>query len=88
MDRYFRWAKCFRGQWENVALQFKTRIGWGDVPYGEMALLGNPFDLRGYTWGRYRDKSMLFFIGEYRHMFEKPSGELSKHGVVTWMGTG
>jgi len=60
----------------------------GNIPYGEMSLLGTPFDLRGYTWGRYRDKSMIFFIGEYRHMFEKASGELSKHGMVARMGTG
>jgi len=73
---------------KTVALQVKTRIGVGEVPYGEMSQLGTPFDLRGYTWGRYRDKSMLFFMGEYRHMFEKKSGELSKHGLVAWMGTG
>jgi len=73
---------------KTVTLQFKTRIGVGDMPYGEMSQLGTPFDLRGYTWGRYRDKSMIFFIGEYRHMFEKSSGSLSKHGVVAWMGTG
>lgn len=71
-----------------MAFQFKSRIGVGDVPYGEMAQLGSPFDLRGYTWGRYRDKSMIFFLGEYRHMFYKSSGELSKHGMVAWMGTG
>lgn len=73
---------------KTVALQLKTRLGVGDVPYGEMSQLGTPFDLRGYTWGRYRDKSMLFFLGEYRHMFDKADGELSKHGVVAWMGTG
>jgi hypothetical protein len=70
------------------ALQAKTRLGVGNVPYGEMSMLGTPFDLRGYTWGRYRDKSMLFFIGEYRHMFNKRSGEMSKHGFVAWLGTG
>jgi len=71
-----------------VAFQFKTRVGVGDIPYGELSQLGTPFDLRGYTWGRYRDKSMIFFIGEYRHMFEKSSGKLSRHGVVAWMGAG
>ncbi len=70
------------------ALQAKSRLGVGNVPYGEMSQLGTLFDLRGYTWGRYRDKSMLFFIGEYRHMFNKRSGEMSKHGVVAWLGTG
>jgi len=73
---------------KTLALQFKSRIGVGNIPYGEMSQLGTPFDLRGYTWGRYRDMSMIFFIGEYRHMFEKTSGELSKHGMVAWMGTG
>lgn len=73
---------------KTIAIQVKTRIGVGDVPYGEMSQLGTPFDLRGYTWGQYRDKSMLFFLGEYRHMFEKASAELSRHGIVAWMGTG
>ncbi len=31
---------------------------------------------------------MILFIGEYRHMFNKSSGELSKHGMVAWMVTG
>ncbi|MCJ7716676.1 MAG: BamA/TamA family outer membrane protein [Anaerolineales bacterium] len=82
--QYFQISR--RGK--TVALQFKTRIGVGDIPYGEMSQLGTPFDLRGYIWGRYRDKSMLIFLGEYRHMFEKLSGELRKHGVVAWLGAG
>jgi hypothetical protein len=82
--KYFQLGKPGR----TFALQAKTRLGVGNIPYGEMSMLGTPFDLRGYTWGRYRDKSMLFFIGEYRHMFNKRSGEMSKHGVVAWLGTG
>lgn len=82
--KYFQVARPGK----TIALQFKSRIGVGNMPYGEMSLLGTPFDLRGYTWGRYRDKSMIYFLGEYRHMFEKQSGNLSKHGVVVWMGTG
>jgi hypothetical protein len=82
--QYFKVARPGR----TVALQFKTRIGVGELPYGEMSQLGTPFDLRGYTWGRYRDKSLIFFLGEYRHMFQKQSGGLSKHGFVAWMGTG
>ena len=71
-----------------VALQFKSRIGVGNMPYSELSLLGSPFDLRGYNWGRYRDKSMIILLGEYRHMFNKSSGELSRHGLVCWVGTG
>lgn len=82
--KYFQISRKGR----TIAVQAKTRIGVGDMPYGEMSQLGTPFDLRGYQWGRYRDKSMLFFIGEYRHMFQKSSGDLSKHGMVGWIGGG
>lgn len=71
-----------------LAFQFDSRIGVGDMPYGEMSQLGTPFDLRGYRWGQYRHNSMLFLLGEYRHMFLKKNGKLSKHGVVGWLGTG
>ena len=72
----------------SVAFQARGRFTTGDVPYGEMSQLGTPFDLRGYRWGQYRHESMLFFIGEYRHMFSKSDGSLSKSGFVGWVGTG
>jgi hypothetical protein len=53
-----------------------------------MSQPGTPFDLRGYTWGRYRDESMVYAIGEYRHMFRKKDKTLSRHGVVGWIGVG
>ncbi len=71
-----------------LALQVKGRFAVGDVPYGEMSQLGTPFDLRGYYWGQYRDKSMLFFIGEYRHKFYKSNGKPSIHGMVAWVAGG
>ena len=70
------------------AVQGKGRFGRNDVPYGEMSQLGTPFDLRGYTWGRYRNNTMLYFLAEYRHMFYKKSGEMSKHGFTGWIGGG
>ena len=84
LRKYFQLERSGR----TFAMQAKGRFGTGEVPYAEMSQLGTPFDLRGYTWGQYRDKSMLFFIGEYRHMFTKASGEMSKHGMVAWLGTG
>jgi len=68
--------------------QLKTRIAEGDVHYGEMSQLGTPFDLRGYMWGRYRNNNMLYFLAEYRYTIMKSTGELSKHGFVTWVGSG
>jgi hypothetical protein len=74
---------------QTIAWQFKTRIANGEVPYGEMSQLGNPFDLRGYTWGRFRDESLMFLLVEYRHMFLAPgTEEPGKHGIVVWVGSG
>jgi len=70
------------------AWQVKGRFSMGDIPYGEMSQLGTPWDLRGYYWGRYRDKDMAFFLGEYRHTFKKRSGKPSKHGFVLWAAGG
>lgn len=71
----------------------KTQIGVGNVPFTELPSFGSPFDLRGYYWGKYRDKSMAYGILEYRHMFgsmEKyRSGNFwAKCGFVGWIGTG
>ncbi len=70
------------------AMQARGRFGFGDVPYGEMSQLGTPWDLRGYTWGRYRDESMVFVLAEYRYHFSKPDGTLKKSGMVAWAGGG
>lgn len=82
--KYFR----IKREGRTLAWQVKGRFGVNDVPYAEMSQLGTPFDLRGYTWGRYRDNSMIFSILEYRHMFAKRNGDVSPHGVVLWAGTG
>jgi hypothetical protein len=71
-----------------LALQFRGRFGYNSMPYGEMSQLGTPFDLRGYTWGRYRDNSMFYTIAEYRHMFYKSNGDASRHGAILWTGAG
>jgi outer membrane protein assembly factor BamA len=71
-----------------LAFQLRGRFGENNMPYGEMSQPGTPFDLRGYSWGRYRDYSMLYALAEYRHMFLKRNDELSKHGVVLFTGVG
>jgi outer membrane protein assembly factor BamA len=71
-----------------LAYQLRGRFSTGEVPYGEMSQPGSPFDLRGYTWGRYRDESMFFTIAEYRHMFLKKNGKVESHGMVFWFGAG
>lgn len=71
----------------------KTKIGLGDIPYASLPMFGSPFDLRGYTWGKYRDKTMAYGIVEYRHMFGSQTDYdrgslLAKMGAVAWVGTG
>ena len=76
-----------------LAWQVKTRVSSGDVPWTEMSMVGTPFDLRGYTWGHFRDYNMLFFLSEYRYMFgrktPRSTGEMyGPFGFVVWVGTG
>lgn len=73
--------------------QIRNRNAFDEVPWPEMSQLGTPFDLRGYRWGRFRDKSMLFGILEYRHMFgDGGSGKKfslkDRSGIVAWIGSG
>lgn len=71
----------------------KSQIGFDNVPYTELPIFGSPSDLRGYLWGKYRDKSMAYGIVEYRHMFMSQEAYergafWSKFGAVAWVGTG
>jgi hypothetical protein len=73
-----------------LAWQFRTRFGKGDVPWAELSQPGTPFDLRGYRWGQYRDKSMLYMLVEYRHMviLKRRGGRIGPSGLAAWLGTG
>ncbi len=76
-----------------LAWELKMRMTTGDVPWTEMSMIGTPFDLRGYTWGHYRDENMFFFITEYRYMLGRKkirsNGEkFGPLGFVVWAGTG
>lgn len=90
----YRQYKTIKRPGMTLAWQIKTRIANHDVPWTEMSQLGTPFDLRGYRWGRYRDKDMLFGICEYRHMFmrkkprKKDGNMMSRFGFVSWVATG
>lgn len=89
---YRQFKNIFRPR-STLAWIAKSQIGLGDVPFTELPSFGSPFDLRGYYWGEYRDKTMAYGIVEYRHMFGSPasykSGNFwSKLGFVTWVGTG
>lgn len=71
----------------------RTQLTYGDVPFTELPMFGSPFDLRGFYWGKYRDKSMGYGIAEFRHMLGSEEAVaqgrfISKLGYVAWVGTG
>lgn len=89
----YRQYKQIKRPGNTLAWQVKTRVGTGSVPWPEMSQIGTPFDLRGYRWGRYRDKNMLFAQMEYRYMFKKKTPRkdgsmISRFGLVPWVATG
>ncbi|TLX76210.1 hypothetical protein E9993_08350 [Labilibacter sediminis] len=90
--RQFKELK-FLGERKVFAWMLNSRNSFGDVPISELSMIGSPFDLRGYYMGQYRDKSAIYAMGEYRHMFN--AGEetkwqrlASKFGFAAWAGMG
>ncbi|MCU4164301.1 BamA/TamA family outer membrane protein [Marinilabiliaceae bacterium A049] len=77
-----------------LAWNVKSRFSFGDeVPWTDMAMLGGPFNMRGYTIGRFRDQNALSMTTEYRHMFKrrtlnKRGNYNSRLGYVAWLGAG
>lgn len=54
----------------------------GDVPWNQLATLGNDQRMRGYYDGRYRDRDVVSTQIEWRHQLEW------RHGIVLWAGAG
>ena len=78
---------------KTLAFQLKSIFTDDTVPWSDLPQLGTPFDLRGYQWGRYRDKTLVFGITEYRHMFgrkklNRKGNFESPFGFVGWCGLG
>ncbi|MCD4735004.1 MAG: outer membrane protein assembly factor [Bacteroidales bacterium] len=89
----YRQYQQIKRKGSTLAWQVKTRNTSDNAPWTELSMVGTPYDLRGYTWGRYRDRSMLFGLMEYRYMFKrrKPRTEENIHGplgFVAWTGVG
>ena len=76
-----------------LAWQVRARSATGESPWTEKSIIGSPWDLRGYFWGRFRDDFMNFLLVEYRHMFtrkrpNKAGNYNSRFGFVAWTGQG
>ncbi|MFI3305048.1 MAG: BamA/TamA family outer membrane protein [Rikenellaceae bacterium] len=71
----------------------RAQTSYGDVPFTDLPTFGSPFDLRGYYWGKYRDRSMGYGIVEYRQMLGSREAVerkklISRFGYVAWVGAG
>ena len=71
-----------------LAFRAYGRQATGKVPYSGMTLIGSADLLRGYLNGQFRDKTGVAIMGEWRYMFLKKNGQLSKSGITTWLASG
>lgn len=65
-----------------IALQWYTRVSWGDTPPLELSALGGPELMRGFQEGRFRDQAAFFAQAEYRWQ------ALDRIGFVFFAGMG
>lgn len=90
----YRQYEMLKRKRRTIAWNIKGRISFGEeVPWTDMAMIGGPFNMRGYTLGRFRDKNMFSCTGEYRHMFKrkklnKKGNYNSRFGYVAWAAIG
>jgi outer membrane protein assembly factor BamA len=65
-----------------LALQAYLHSTGGDVPFLRLALLGGESLMRGYYKGRFRDKGLFAFQGEYRQLVTKRIGFAAFAGLA------
>ena len=65
-----------------LAFQLFGSLNEGDVPFMQIAHIGGPNNMRGYYFGRYRDKILTTFQAEYRLPL------FWKFGMVAFGGVG
>jgi hypothetical protein len=77
--KYFNFNTHFK---HILALQAKTLLTAGDVPFYELARMGGKSIMRGYLEGRYRDKQYIQLQAEYRLNL------IGRFGITTFGGLG
>ncbi|TLV04108.1 hypothetical protein FEN17_08595 [Dyadobacter luticola] len=66
-----------------LAWQVYGNFNSGDVPFNQLALMGGEMIMRGYYYGRYRDKNMVAAQLEHRWL---PFGFSKRIGAVAFAG--
>jgi outer membrane protein assembly factor BamA len=67
-----------------LALHLTGNFSTGNVPFNQLALMGGEIMMRGYYYGRYRDKNMVAGQAEYRIL---PFSFSKRIGAVVFAGT-
>ena len=70
-----------------LAAQLFGQFNSGDVPFNQLALLGGDRLMRGYYFGRYRDKNQIATQVEYRFL-PLPLGFTKRLGLTVFGGAG
>jgi len=65
------------------AMQLFSKVGAGDVPFDQLALMGGDRLMRGYYFGRFRNNAMVASQIEYRML---PFPFLKRWGTVAFFG--
>ena len=65
-----------------LAWQFVSMANYGEVPFTELVMVGGEMIMRGYYWGRYREKQFIASQIEYRLPLHK------YWGIVVFVGGG
>jgi hypothetical protein len=82
-------TRIYRPVGENsvFATQILGQFNSGDVPFNQLALMGGESIMRGYYYGRYRDRNQLAAQIEYRFL-PIPFGFTDRIGAAVFAGAG
>lgn len=82
-------TRIYRPVGENnvFAAQLLGQFNAGDVPFNQLALMGGENIMRGYYYGRYRDRNQLAAQFEYRFL-PIPFNFTDRLGAVVFAGAG
>lgn len=77
-------ARHYTPLWKGAVLASDLQgiFNYGDTPWSMVALLGGPYQMRGYYEGQYRDKNLIQTQVELRQKI------YNRHGLTVWGGAG
>jgi len=82
-------TRVFRKMSKNNVLAFQVlgQLNFGDIPFNQLALMGGESIMRGYYYGRYRDRNQLAAQVEYRFL-PVPLKFTKRIGFAVFAGAG